>query len=171
LKISLDQNSEFMENWVLDLIVNDAQLKASCVKEIHGPLWLVISADGLSLPFSTASCSISSGLQWNCAARLLLKIRDIQNANLYVTLCTYGPSGEGAVALARSRVGLRSLPMGLPRQFRFPLMRSQYGAQEVAKVRLQATLSALDRLPHSYTDATRAPPDVSISAGPMSARV
>jgi hypothetical protein len=155
---------------VLDLILNDAQLNPSAIEEIHGPLWFVISADGLASAFATPLRSISSGLQWNFRARLLIKIPDIQNSYLYMTLCTYGPSGEGSVAVARSRIGLRSLPMGVPKQFSFPLMRSQNGAQEMAKVRLCATASPVNRFPHSYTEATRTSPDVGIAAGPMSAR-
>jgi hypothetical protein len=144
-----------MQTWILDLLVNEVELHSSCADEVHGAVWLVMSADGLSSPFSTPTRSLSSRPAFNFPARLFLKIPDLQNAYLFVTLCTYGPDGAGAIPLARSRVGLRSLPNGFPKQFRFPLMKYQNGAQQSAVLSVKATMSQVSGVPNSYPGVAR----------------
>jgi hypothetical protein len=141
-----------MEKWILDLVVKDASLGAQ-FQSVSTPIWLVINVDGLTRPFSTPPASISSGPSWNFPARLFLSIADITTGYLYVTMCTFGPNNQGVVTLARSRIGLRSLPRDAPKLFRFPLMWTQNGAQECARLCVCATLSALAPAdgPRTYT--------------------
>jgi hypothetical protein len=144
-----------MQTWILDLVVNEVELNAPCAEEVHGAVWLAMSADGLASPFSTPTRSLSTHVVFNFSARLFLKIPDLQNAYLFVTLCTYGPDGAGAIPLARSRVGLRSLPNGFPRQFRFPLMKYQNGAQQSAVLCVKATMSQVSGVSNSYPGVAR----------------
>jgi hypothetical protein len=149
-----------MERWILDLVVKDATLSPQ-FQATAAPVWLVVNADGLPQPFSIPPASISSGPTWNFPARLFLSLADIAAGYLYVTLCTFGPNNHGVVTLARSRVGLRSLPRDTPRLFRFPLMWAQNGAQEFARICVCATLASLPAGdgPRTYTGspAGRAP--------------
>jgi hypothetical protein len=128
--------------WILDLVVKDATLT---IDRISTPLWFIISADGLPQPFATPPASIASGPSWNYPARLLLSTPDLNSCYLYVTLCTYGPGNQGVFQLARSRIGLRAIPRGAPKQFSFPLMRCQNGAQEMARLCLCAAISPVSR--------------------------
>jgi hypothetical protein len=142
--------------WVLDLVVKSATI-TSPTFAISTPLWFIISADGLPQPFATPPASVTSGPSWNYAARLLLSIADPTRCYLYVTMCTYGPGNQGLVQLARSRIGLRAMPRDAPREFTFPLMRCQNGAQEMARLCLCAALSSFTR-GRSYAGAATAQP-------------
>lgn len=128
----------------LDIVVKDAVI-SSDIQEITTPLWIVFYVNGLSAPFSTERATGGRHVVWNFAARVVLSNIDVRAAYLYTTLCTYGPGNQGVIALARSRVGLRSLPTGTPREFTFPLMREQNAAQVFANLSLQATLGFLRR--------------------------
>jgi hypothetical protein len=138
--------------WILDLVVKDAALDPQ-VQSISTLIWLILNVDGLAQPFSTPTASVSAGLSWDFPARLFLSLSDVAGAYLYVTMCTFGPNNQGLVTIARSRIGLRSLPRDSPKTFRFPLMRSQNGAQEFARLCVCATLSAMAG-PQSYTGAS-----------------
>lgn len=133
------QRSDTMASGVLlDVIVKYATI-SDTIQPITTPLWVVLHVDGLQAPFSTERATGDRPV-WNFAARILLQGIDISRAYLYATLCTYGPHNQ-AIALARSRIGLRSLPTGSPRQFSFPLMREANGAQVFAELSLAATLA------------------------------
>lgn len=123
---------------LLDVIVKYANI-SDHIQPITTPLWVVLHVDGLQSPFSTERAPGDRPV-WNFAARIVLQDIDISRAYLYATLCTYGPHNQ-AIALARSRIGLRSLPTGSPRQFSFPLMRQENGAQVFADLCLAATLA------------------------------
>ncbi|EAY21768.1 hypothetical protein TVAG_237940 [Trichomonas vaginalis G3] len=129
-------------SWILDLIIRDGEFYGNPDK-IEGSMWFVLAADGYPQPFSTQPCSASQKLKWDFPYRLTLQINDINRAYLYVTLCTYGPKGFGVEALGRSRFGLRSLPLGSPKQFSFPIMDSKNSANEIMSVRVVATLSMI----------------------------
>ena len=141
----------------LDIIVKDATM-SNDIPDISAPLWVVFHVDGLSEPFSTQMATGGKRVAWNFAARIVLGKIDIKVAYLYATLCTYAAGNQSVVALARSRIGLRSLPTGSPRQFTFPLMREENGAQVFAHLCLQATLAIVAR-------------DVRSEGGPMPRRM
>jgi hypothetical protein len=145
-------------------MVKEAEIDDVSAKDVHGAIWLVIFADGLDAPFSTTPRTVTSGKTFNFPARLLLKVPDVQNAYLYVTLCTYGPDGTKAIPLAKSRVGLRSLPQQFARAFRFPLMKYQNGAQPMAHLSLEARMQPINAVPHS-TPGSSGPPLDPATAG------
>jgi adenylate cyclase len=65
----------------------------------------------------------------------------------------------GTAYSSGSRVGLRSLPMRQPRQFRFPLMKQHNGALSSARICLTATLSPVTGGPSTNPGSTRPAPD------------
>jgi len=128
-------------SWILDIIIKDGDF-SSIPEEIDTAIWFVISADGLQNPFSTVQTTISKNPVWNYPSRLVLHFHDITRAYLYLTLCSYEYNGQGVQAIARSRVGLRYLPIGNPKQFRFPLMHARNAANTIMSLRVVATLSS-----------------------------
>lgn len=92
------------------------------MSNITSPLWLVIKADGLEQPVQTNQTIPCINPCWNFAIRLILELPDISPAYLYFSLCTFKNSFDTPIAIARSRLGLRSMPIGSPKQFKFPLM-------------------------------------------------
>lgn len=112
------------------------------LENVDAPLWFVISADGLQSKLTTSKASFCMHPQWNSAFRLIVQVPDIMGAYLYVTLCSYAQNKQDVVALARARVGLRSLPFGTPKQFRFPLMLTTNSAIDALNLYLIATLSS-----------------------------
>ena len=150
--------SASIERVVLDLIVKDAIISNN-IQEISTPLWIVINVDGLERPFSTNVATGGSHPVWNFPVRVVIQVPDVSKAYLYATLCTYGPNHQGSVPVARSRIGLRALPRGSPKQFSFPLMRTQNGAQELASLTLAATLGVTRQV---KSDAGRQPPKLEL---------
>ena len=128
--------------WVLDIVVKDGTISKS-YNLLDLPLWFVISADGAQQPFSTSQTTASASPSWDFPRRLILQLQDISSAYLYFTLCTYGGGGTGVQAIARSRIGLKHLPIGSPKQFTFPLMHARNSTSEVMQLRVIATLSEL----------------------------
>ncbi|KAH0790441.1 hypothetical protein GPJ56_005737 [Histomonas meleagridis] len=135
--------------YLLDLFIKDGEFKVQLDNYIS-TLWFLISADGLQNAFSTPQSPLSVNPIWDYPSRMIIQPSDIMHAYLYVTLCTYAPNGQDVIAIARSRVGLRSLPISNPRQFRFPLMSAKNAAQEVMSLNVVATLSQLERKHESY---------------------
>ena len=129
------------QSWILDLIIKDGKIDSN-QPHLNGGLWLIISADGIPRPFATTETPFSLNPTWNFPARLILQLNDLCRSYLYVTLCTKGINGN-VICLARSRIGLRSLPIGTPKTFQFPLMQSGNAAQPVMTIRITSTLSSL----------------------------
>ena len=136
-----------VQHYILDLLIKKGEILLE--EPISSPMWFIISCDGLAHPFSTNTVNASYKPEWNFPTRLILKIQDISRAYLYFTLCGYGANGRDVVALARSRVGLRSFPKGHPKQIRFPLMNASNSAQVAMNLNMTATLSVLSTQPYS----------------------
>ena len=130
------------QSWVLDLIIRDGVMDAG-QPDLKSGMWLIISADGIPRPFATTECEYSHTPSWNFPARLVLQFGNIQRAYLYVTLCTHGETANLVNCIGRSRIGLRSLPIGSPKTFHFPLMEPLNAANSVMTLRITATLSSL----------------------------
>ena len=130
------------QSWVLDLIIKDGVMEGD-QQNLHSGLWLIISADGIPRPFATTECQYCQKPSWNFPARLILQFYDLKRAYLYVTLCTRGSTANSVDCIGRSRIGLRSLPIGSPKTFHFPLMEPHNAAQTVMTLRITATLSSL----------------------------
>ena len=135
-----------IDTWILDLVIKDAEMGPD-TQNLNTPLWFVIKADGLPQPVHTSQALPSSNPQWNFPVRLILQLNDISRAYLYVTLCTFKPGFEGPTAIARSRIGLRSMPIGSPKQFKFPLMLSVNPNSLAAHACFMATLSPIQPKP------------------------
>ena len=135
--------------YLLDLVIKDGEFKVQLDSYVS-TLWFLISADGLQNAFSTPQSPLSENPSWDYPSRMIIQPPNIMQAYLYVTLCTYAPNGQDVIAIARSRVGLRSLPFSNPRQFKFPLMSAKNTAQEVMSLNVIATLSQLERKHESY---------------------
>lgn len=129
-----------MSSWILDLVIKDAEINED-LASTKSPIWFVVQADGLQQPFSTKQVQYSRTPSWNYPARLVLKVSDISQAYMYVVLCTFGPDNI-INPLCRARVGLRNLPIGSPKTFKFPLMQIDNNEWESATVRCVATLSS-----------------------------
>ena len=128
--------------WILDVIIKDGTFVGNA-SDIESAMWFVVSADGSPQPFSTNQTSYSEKPSWNYPARLILELSDINRAYIYLTLCTYGKNGNGVVAVARCRLGLRYFPLGSPKQISFPLMHVKNSSLEVINLRVEATLSKI----------------------------
>lgn len=129
-------------SYILDIVVKEADLMP-ILSDIGTPLWFVINADGLPNQFFTPKVCFNMHPVWNCPMRLIIQVPDIARAYLYVTLCTFAENGTDVRGIARARVGLRSLPNGTPKQFRFPLMYTSNSAFEALQLYLIATLSSI----------------------------
>ena len=108
-------------SYILDLVIKEAEF-CSDMPIYTTPLWLNLKADGLPQEIHSNQAFPSKAPKWNYPIRLILQIPDVQAAYLYVTLCTFQSTLKTVYAIARSRIGLRTLPSGIPRQFKFPLM-------------------------------------------------
>lgn len=128
-------------SWILDLVVKDAEMGPG-MSNLKTPLWFVLSADGLMQPIQTTQAIPCQKPKWDFPARMILTLSDLSRAYLYVTLATYKVGADGVQAIARSRIGLRSLPIGSPKKFKFPLMQSNNSANLAATVSFVATLSS-----------------------------
>ena len=128
-----------LSTWVLDLVIIDGDTPDDMLP-IKTPLWLVISADGIPQPFSSSTAEFSQRIRWNYAVRLILQVADIGRSYMYFTLCTSDSSPSGVRPLARSKIGLRCLPVSSPKRFTFPLMSISNGAQQIINLSVLATL-------------------------------
>ena len=131
-----------IQSWVLDLIVKDGIMDPN-QQATNAGVWLIISADGISRPFSTTESLDYQNPSWNYPARLILQYIDVKRSYLYVTLCTHGKTDNSVQCIGRSRIGLRYLPVGSPKTLSFPLMEPHNAVQEVMKIRITATLSSI----------------------------
>lgn len=127
-------------SWILDLVVKEAEMGPG-LENLQTPLWFILTADGLNQQIPTTQAIPCKKPKWDFPARMILTLSDISRAYLYVTLTTFNVGANGTYALARSRIGLRSLPIGSPKTFKFPLMQSSNGANVAATVTFVATLS------------------------------
>ena len=127
--------------WLLDLVVKGGVARGP-IPTSSNSIWIVISIDGASEPFSTNIATVSMRPVWDYPSRVILRLQDITKAYMYLTLCTYGPD-QGVVALARSRICLRYFPNGTPKEFAFPLMSAYNSAEEMMSLTLFATISSL----------------------------
>ena len=128
--------------FILDLVIKEAEMGEQ-MAHLKTPLWFVLTADGLSQPAQSTQAIPCQRPRWDWPVRLILSIQDITRAYLYVTMATYKIGADGVMAIARSKIGLRSLPIGKPKQFKFPLMQSSNAANIVAQVTFIATLSSI----------------------------
>lgn len=131
-----------MPTYVLDLYVKDAETDSE-ISNVKTPLWFILHADGYPQPIATTQAIPCKNPKWNFPVRLILTLNDISAAYLYITLATFKIGSESSLALARSRIGLRALPIGSPKQFQFPLMSTANATKIAAKVTFLATLSEL----------------------------
>lgn len=108
---------------------------------LQTPLWFVLSADGYPHQVVTSQAIPSAHPTWEFPVRLVLELQDLSRAYLYVTLSTFKFNSQSTQVLGRSRIGLRSFPIGNPKRFTFPLMHSANSANKAADVTFVATLS------------------------------
>ncbi|OHT13689.1 hypothetical protein TRFO_16126 [Tritrichomonas foetus] len=144
-----------MSSYILDLVIGKGNLMIPM--NSASPMWFVISADGLQHPFSTPSVNASEKPEWNHKVRLILNIEDLSRAYIYFTLCTYSPNGRDVIAIGRSRVGLRNLPKGHPKQFMFPLMSPSNSAQEAMRINVIASFSQFSQQRNVNSNHPNAP--------------
>ena len=130
------------KQWILDFVIKDGDYVGD-PSNVEGSIWLVVAIDGSNQPFSTTQTGFSQNPVWNFAYRVLLNVSDLNRSYMYLTLCTFGNGGVGVVPLARSRVCLRSLPIGYPKLFSFPVMNVKNSSVPVLNIRVLATLSLL----------------------------
>lgn len=131
-----------LTSWVLDIVIYDGEFLLND-ESYSMPFWFVISATGLQNQFSTPQASFSSHPVWNYPTRLIIQITDLQSSYLYFTLCTYEQNGRDVRGIARSRVGLRSFPIGNPKKVRIPLMSASNSATIAMSLSVVASLSPL----------------------------
>ena len=137
------KNNNMLQSWILDLIIRDGKIETNCPK-LNSSMWFVVSADGITRPFSTNESKDANNPSWNFAARMILQFTDIQRSYIYFTLCTKDPQTQEIVCIGRSRLGLRAFPIGSPKTFVFPVMRTENASRSVLSLRVTATLSNLD---------------------------
>lgn len=130
------------KTWILDIVIKDGDYIWSS-NEVENGMWLVVSCDGAPQPFSTNQVAFSDKPQWEFPFRLCLEFHDIGKSYLYFTLCSFQLNGQGIRPVARSRIGLYSMPIGSPKQFSFPLYHAMNSACKVITLRVIATLSAI----------------------------
>ena len=132
------------KQWILDVVIQEGQYVGD-TDDVEGSLWFVVACDGTTQPFSTIPTGLSERLtsKWDFPRRLILQVDDISRAYIFFTLCTYGKDGVGVIPIARSRICLRSLPIGSPKQFTFPMMSVKNSSLEVMQIKVLATLSLL----------------------------
>ena len=141
-------------SWILDIVIQDGDFLLR-EESYSMPFWFVISATGLQSQFSTPQASFSFKPVWNFPTRLIIQITDLQTSYLYFTLCTFEQNGRDVRGVARSRVGLRSFPIGNPKKIRIPLMNASNAAQLAMSLNVIASLLPLNN--HASADPTHAP--------------
>lgn len=133
--------------FLLDVLVEDATLYRPCAF-LTKPIWITVSADGLSQTFCTSQVAPSPHPSWHLGARLVLKIPTLDGRHFRVHLSTFG-SGGSPVTVCTSQVRLASLPFGRPCRFSFPLMMGNDKTIQGATLKMTATISSLSRpVPH-----------------------
>jgi hypothetical protein len=106
-------------------------------------LFLEFRLDGLRHPLKLSPRSPSAKLRWEIPARLILNLRDLGRAFVFVCLGTADAPGGRRSNIGRAKFPLKSLPVGDPKSFKFCLMSSANSAISVATVHVTACLSAL----------------------------
>jgi hypothetical protein len=62
---------------------------------------------------------------------------------LFFTACIFGANGRDVVYVARSKIGIRALPIGSGKQFRVPLASAHNAAQMVMHLNVTAAVASL----------------------------
>ena len=135
-----------MSQYVLDIIVKSAELDKS-LKSLKGDFFLKFKVDGNQQNVFTPN-SPPSNLCWNYSFRIILTLADISSAFLYAYLCVRHNGKDRNIGM--SKVCIKALPVGYPKNFTFPVMNPKNTAITTAKLNLTAALSALVPTPGKY---------------------
>ena len=126
--------------YIFDVKVNYATLSPE-IQKIKSPLGLVITVDGNNQSIETPPVK-SSDPTWNYCARFILVLPNLSNAYLYIKLCAQSQKTEKTIVLANSKVSLKAMPVGSPKNITIPLMNTKNAAICSAKLSLTSTISA-----------------------------
>ena len=130
-----------MSSYILDFIIHEINLLNE-IKNLKTPLWAMFKVDGSNQPIQTQKKNASEIIQYNFPVRIVLNLLDLSNAYLYVNFCTFSENSDQVISLGVSRVKVRSLPVGRPKKFSFPLMSTINTAITIATISITATFSA-----------------------------
>jgi hypothetical protein len=128
-----------MPTYLLDILVEDAQLYTAC-SGIRTPIWITVRADGLQQPFDTPAVPACPRPSWRTPVRLVLNLPNLAGGHFKATLRTAGYLGE-IISIACSQVRLSSLPVGRPRSFQFALQNTRDFAEQAATLSVTAAIS------------------------------
>lgn len=126
--------------YIFDVKINYATLSPE-IQKIKSPLGLVITVDGNSQSIETPPAK-SSDPTWNYCARFILVLPNLSNAYLYIKLCAENLKINRTIVLANSKVSLKAMPVGSPKNITIPLMNTKNAAICSAKLSLTSTISA-----------------------------
>lgn len=127
--------------YILDMVVNEGQFTHALTSP-NKPIWIMFKVDGTNSSISTPKVMFSAKSTWDFKLRVTPQISSLEKAYIYVNLCTLSEKGDQVVSVAVSKVGLKNLPVGNPRSFKFPLMSTTNTAIQVGQLKLTATISA-----------------------------
>lgn len=132
-----------MTKFLLDIIVNDAIIECSIpCKEM--PFWIMIKTDGLPTTISTSMMKVEKKVvKWNQPSRLILDVPNINNAYMYIALCTLDQKTKQMKTIGVAKAKLAGFPVGKPRGFSVPLMQAMDSKSPAGKLHMTATISAL----------------------------
>lgn len=126
--------------YIFDVKINNAALSPD-IQKIKSPLTLVMNVDGNSQSIETPPVK-SSDPTWNYCARFILVLPNLSNAYIYIKLCAENQKTNKTFVLANSKVNLKAMPVGSPKNIVIPLMNSRNYAICSAKLSLTSTISA-----------------------------
>jgi hypothetical protein len=129
-----------MSSYVLDLVVHEADISDDASR-LKSDVFLEFKLDGLSETFNVQPCPSAPHIKWDFPVRLILHVSEFSRSFMFASLCTLGAGQK--IIVGRARFPLKSLPVGNPKRFKFPLMSSANNAICVATVHVTACLSAL----------------------------
>lgn len=151
-----------MANYILDMIVNEGSFTHK-LADSDKPVWVMFKVDGTNTSIATPKVQFSANPVWNYKIRLTPQVTALENAYMYVNLCTLSNHSDQVISVAVSKVGLKNLPVGNPRTFKFPLMSTTNTAIQVGHLKLTATISAFVMKPTYNSGA----PGMGMGMAPM----
>lgn len=147
--------------FILDILLDEGQF-SPYLNQFVSPMWLVLTADGLSKSVSTPRVLPNPTVKFNFPARLILNLNNLDNAFLQVSLCTVLDSDPTKKKLiASSKMKLNALMPGRCSKITFPLLDSLNHQKEAALITIQVSFSDLrqvSQIRNTYPSVSRQGP-------------
>jgi hypothetical protein len=128
--------------YVLDCVLDHVDLSSE-LQCISDHLLVMFRLSPPTEMVETRAMPAAPRISFQFPVRVLFRVDDISSAYFFAQLCTVHPLTVDRRPIGRSKVALKSLPVGSPKRFRFPVLSLVNNAIRVAEMTLTATLSVV----------------------------